>query len=118
MTTLEVQQLANNIKQVKIIGRLDIQGTSSLETALTTQAAGKKEKVIIDLSELDFLASIGMRLLLITAKGQSKRGGKVVLLNPKPLVKETLVTAGINLLIPIYNDLGLASEDLNLAVAE
>lgn len=116
MTTLEVQDLDNDIKQVKVLGRLDIQGTGSVETTFTAHAAGKKAKVIIDLSGLDFLASIGIRLLLITAKSQAKRGGKVVLLNPKPLVEETLVTAGINLLIPIYNDFGLASDDLNATV--
>lgn len=118
MINLEIQELDNDIKQVKMIGRLDIQGTGIVETPFTAQTAGKKAKVIVDLSELDFLASIGIRLLLIAAKAQAKRGGKIVLLNPKPLVAETLVVAGINLLIPIYDDFSLASEDLNSTVIE
>ncbi len=118
MAKLEIQESDNGIKQVKVIGRLDILGTGEVETSFTAHTAGKKEKVIVDLSELDFLASIGIRLFLITAKAQAKRGGKIVLLNPKPLVEDTLVTAGINLLIPIYNDLELASDDLNSAVSE
>lgn len=118
MAKLEIQESDNGIKQVKVIGRLDILGTGEVETAFTAHTAGKKEKVIVDLSELDFLASIGIRLLLTSAKAQAKRGGKIVLFNPKTLVEETLVTAGINLLIPIYNELGLASDDLNSAISE
>lgn len=118
MIKLEAQELNNEIKHIKLVGRLDIQGSSEIETSFATQSACKKEKVIVDLSELDFLASIGIRLLLTTAKAQAKRGGKIVLLNPKPLVEDVLKTAGIDTLIPLYNDIALASEDLNLSVTD
>jgi anti-anti-sigma regulatory factor len=55
-------------------------------------------------------------LLLTAAKAQTRRGGKIVFLNPKSSVEETLVIAGINLLIPIYNDFALALDDLNSSV--
>jgi len=118
MAKLEVHELENNIKQVKIIGRLDIQGTGDIETPFTGHTASKKAKVIVDLSELDFIASIGIRLLITTAKAQANRGGKLVLLNPKPLVKDAIVTSGIDLLIPIYDDFASASKDLNAVVIE
>jgi anti-anti-sigma factor len=95
-----------------------IKGTGVVETSFTAHTAGKKAKVIVDLSGLDFLSSIGIRLLLTTAKAQANRGGKIVLLNPKPLVEEALVTAGINMLIPMYNDFVLAAEDLNSSVID
>jgi anti-anti-sigma factor len=116
MTQLDIQELENTIKQVKIIGRLDIQGTGAVETSFTAHTAIQKEKIIVDLSELDFLSSIGIRLLLTAAKAQTRRGGKIVFLNPKSSVEETLVIAGINLLIPIYNDFALALDDLNSSV--
>jgi anti-anti-sigma factor len=118
MAQLEIQELDNAIKQVKIIGRLDIQGTGEIETSFTAHTASKKEKVIVDLSDLNFLSSIGIRLLLTVAKAQTKRGGKIVFVNPQSSVEETLVIAGINLLIPIYDNSALATEDLNAAVTE
>ena len=112
MIKIEVQELNNDIKQVKLIGRLDIQGTGDVELSFAAHTASKKEKVIVDLSELDFLASIGIRLLLVNAKAQDHRGGKLVLLNPKPLVDDVLKMTGINVLIPIYTDISLATEYL------
>ena len=113
MIKLEAQELDNNIKQVKLIGRLDIQGTGDIELAFAKETAIKKEKIIVDLSELDFIASIGIRLILTNAKAQANRGGKIILFNPIPLVHEVLKTTGVNVLIPIYTDFLLASKYLN-----
>ena len=118
MAKLEVHELPNGIKQIKLIGRLDIIGSGEIETTFAAHSASKKAKIIVDLSELDFLASIGIRLIISNAKAQIKRGGKIVLLNPNPSVNDVLKTAGIDLLIPLYHDLGLASEDLNSTVTE
>lgn len=113
MTMLQVKELNNNITQVKIIGRLDIQGTGYIETLFTAHTASKKAKVIVDLSEVNFISSIGIRLLLTTSKAQLRRGGKIVLLNATELVEDALLTAGINLLIPMYKDFHLAFDDVD-----
>lgn len=112
MVKLEVIELENNIKQVKLIGRLDIQGTGNVELNFASQTATKKEKIIVDLSELDFIASIGIRLFIANAKAQENRGGKIILCNPKPLVHDILNMTGINEIIPIYSDFSLATDYL------
>jgi len=53
---------------------------------------------------VDFIASIGMRLLLTCAKAKKSRGGIFILANLQPFVKEALETSGINTLIPITTD--------------
>jgi anti-anti-sigma factor len=50
---------------------------------------------------VDFLASIGIRLLTLTAKSIAGRGGKMVLLNPIPEVQHVLEVTGIPAIIPI-----------------
>jgi len=57
-----------------------------------------------------------MRLLLSNARAQSQRGGLMVLYNPQPLVKDALVTAGFEQLIPMYDDFDKACEALQTAV--
>lgn len=93
----------NNIQLIKLIGRLDILGVGEIETKFAGYTAGEKTRVILDLSEVDFLASIGIRLLMLTAKSVRNRGGKIVILNPIPEVQSVLEITGIPSIIPIYH---------------
>jgi anti-anti-sigma regulatory factor len=43
-------------------------------------------------------------MLMTSARGQHGRGGKLVLAGAQPLVKKVLVTAGIDQLIPVFDD--------------
>ena len=76
----------------------------------------QKAGVMVDLTNVDFIASIGMRLLILNANELAKRGGKIVLFNPTPLVKGALKTAEFDQLIPIFDDYQSACEDLTTAL--
>jgi anti-anti-sigma factor len=102
---LQYNELDNNIRFIKLIGRLDIIGTGEIETKFAGYSAGEKVRVIVDLSEVDFLSSIGIRLLMLTAKSVTSRGGKIVILSPIPDVQNVLEIAGIPSIIPIYSHL-------------
>ncbi|MBN1452935.1 MAG: STAS domain-containing protein [Anaerolineales bacterium] len=67
--------------------------------------AGDKVRVIVDLSEVDFLASIGVRLLTLTAKAIASRGGRMALVKPVPEVQHVLEITGIPAIIPVYSQL-------------
>jgi|SRR5271157_78835 len=99
---LQYSKWDNDIRMIKLIGKLDIIGTGEIETKFTGYCAGDKVRVIVDLSEVNFLASIGIRLLMLTAKSVNKRGGKMVILNPIPDVQHVLEVTGIPAIIPIY----------------
>src|SRR5215510_13405367 len=102
---LQYNELDNNIRLIKLIGRLDIIGTGEVETKFAGYSAGEKVRMVVDLSEVDFLSSIGIRLLMLTAKSITSRGGKIVILNPIPDVQNVLEIAGIPGIIPIYSHL-------------
>ncbi len=102
---IHYSELDNGIGLIKLIGKLDIIGTGEIETKFTSYCAGDKVRVVVGLSEVDFLASIGIRLLVLTAKSVSSRGGKMVLLNPIPEVQSVLEITGIPAIIPSYSDL-------------
>ena len=109
---LQYQELENNIRLIKLIGRLDIIGTGEIETKFSGYSAGEKARVIVDLSDVDFLSSIGIRLLMLTAKSVASRGGKMVILRPLPDVQNVLEIAGIPGIIPIYSHLEAAETGL------
>jgi anti-anti-sigma factor len=100
---LQFSTMDNGIRLIKLIGRLDIIGTGEIETKFTGCCSGAGVQVIVDLSGIDFLASIGIRLLVLTAKSVAKRSGKMVLLNPIPDVYHVLDLAGIQSIIPVYS---------------
>lgn len=109
---LEIADLPSGLKQLTLHGRLDIQGVHAIDDKFAFVVATSKAPVLIDLAAVDFIASIGIRLLLQNAKSLRNRGGKLALYRPQPLVAEALTTAGIDLLIPLDDDLDAANAAL------
>ena len=70
---LQFDTTQNGIRMIKLIGKLDIHGTGEIETKFSGYCSGEKPLVVVDLSEVDFLASIGIRLLILNAKSIASR---------------------------------------------
>ncbi len=96
-------ELDHGIRLIKLTGRLDILGVGQIETSFAGYCSGEKPLVLVDLSGVDFLASIGIRLFILNAKAVANRGGKMVLLNPAPDVYNVLEVSGIPSIIPLYS---------------
>ncbi len=110
---MQYGEQSNGIRFIKLSGRLDILGTGAIETKFSGYCAGENPRVVVDLSDVDFLASIGIRLLVLTAKSVATRGGKMVLLNPTPEVQSVLEITGIPAIIPVYSSLEAAETILH-----
>ena len=100
---IHYSDLEDAIGLVRLIGSLDIEGVGQIEIRFAGYCAGERPHIIVDLSEVDFMSSIGIRLLTLTAKSVATRGGKMVLLNPNPDVQSVLEITGIPAIIPIYS---------------
>ena len=112
---LQYSELDKDIRLIKLTGRLDVIGTGEIETRFAGYCTGDNVRVVIDLSEVDFLASIGIRLLTLTAKSVSRRGGRMVLIKPNPSVQNVLEITGIPAVIPVYSHLESAETVLMAA---
>ena len=100
---LQYSELENQIKRIKLIGSLDILGVGAIETKFAAYCAGENSRVIVDLSHVDFLASIGIRLLTINAKSLASRGGRMALVGATSDVRKVLEVTGIPDIIPVYD---------------
>jgi anti-sigma B factor antagonist len=105
-------EIENGITLLKLSGILDAQGVGAIEVKFAGFSTGDNAKVIIDLADVDFLTSIGIGLLVTTAKSVSSRGGKLVILNPNENVKGVLEMTGIMDIVPIHMDIKTAIADL------
>jgi len=86
--------------RVTLTGKLDIAGAEVVALPLAT-VAGQRANVVVDMSGVDFIASIGIRHLVLTAKSVARASKKLVLLDPTPKVLDVLKSAGLIELLPV-----------------
>ena len=98
---MQVDEIEGGITHVVLNGRFDLKATESVDMPFSL-IAGSKTSVLVDLSNVDFLASLGIRVLVTSAKTIFRRGGKLVLVAPEGNALMVLKTAGIENLIPIF----------------
>lgn len=101
---IESENLNDDVRKISLAGRFDIEGAQQIDLRFTGLTANQKA-VVVDLAGVNFLASIGIRTLVLAAKAIAQRGGKMVLLNPDGNVTKVLEMAGIDTLIPISRSL-------------
>ena len=102
---LEYSELENGIRLIKLNGRLDLTGTYGIEVQFVRYCSGENLRIIVDLSGVNYLSSVGIPLLVNTAKSVESRGGKIALLNPPDTVFKVLELVGVPQFIPVYNDM-------------
>jgi anti-anti-sigma factor len=93
---LEYNELDNGIRVIKLIGRLDMAGTNLVERQVVQHCAGENVFVLVDLSEVNYLSSIGIPMLISNAKGVASRGGRMAFLNPQtrdPMARKLFLTS-------------------------
>ena len=107
---LTVENLQGGLRCVRLSGRLDLKGTQEVEAKFTAQVGATKQSVIIDMSRVEYIASIGIRLLLSNVKALTAAHAKMVVLKPQQMVEDVLKMAGLDAVIPIEHDLATALE--------
>lgn len=103
--TIKFEDLTENLRNIYLTGRLDIQGTEEISSEFTKLNAEAKQNVMIDLSEVSFLASMGIRELISNAKALQRRGGRMILyVGNNALIAKILETTNIGELLPLFKD--------------
>lgn len=109
---LDYLELENGIRLIKLNGTLDMNGTYGIEVQFVRYCAGENVRVLVDLTKVNFMSSIGIPLLVNTAKSIVSRGGKVVFFNPQDSVYKVLEMVGVPDMIPIHTDMDAATAEL------
>jgi len=91
---MAVGPLAPGVAKIVLDGRLDIARASAIDLQFNA-VAGLHKAIVVDLAGVSFLASIGIRTLLLAA-------------NPGTEVERVLSVIGAAELMPIYRDTGAA----------
>src|ERR1700686_4413178 len=86
---MSIEAFSDSVTKVVLNGRLDMQGAQKIDLPFSS-LAGSHRKVIVDLSQVVFMASMGIRTLVLTAKSIKSKGGRLVLLDPVGEVEKVL----------------------------
>ncbi len=100
---INIVELDGNLTKVVLSGRIDIAGAAEIDMPMSL-VGGSRRAVIVDLSGVEFMASLGLRSIVLSAKAIFNKKGKMVLLSPRPAVEEVITTSGIDELIPILHN--------------
>ncbi len=106
-----VNLIDGGIMEIKTVGdvgvaifvkRLDANTSRDAEMMLKDIVEKGVRKIICDLSQTEYIASAGLRLLLSVGKNLQRLNGQLVLSSLGPYVKEVFDTAGFTQLFKIY----------------
>ncbi len=85
---------------IALAGEMDLANAPDVERELVRAESTNATAIVVDLSELTFMDSTGIRLL-ITAHARSREdGGRLQLIRPPARVFRVLCIAGVDKLLP------------------
>lgn len=96
------QQEIGDVLKVTLHGSFDIAGAADVEMPFSI-IAGDRNKVLVDFSGVSFLASMGVRVMVKTAKSMANHGGKLVIVNPNDAARKVMSATGLDSIVPVVD---------------
>lgn len=97
------------VQIVAIEGRIDSSNVGELESALET-ARKSSNRLVIDMSKVDYFSSMGIRALISTKKKCAFRLGDLRLASPSEVAQDVIEIAGLDHVFKIFDTTDLAVE--------
>lgn len=82
-------------------GRLDTTNADQFQKDIAPLMQGDQPDIELDCTDMEYTSSQGLRMFLMLQKSVSSRGGKLVMRNMKPQVKEVFDITGFSHIITI-----------------
>ena len=109
---IDHEPLDDRVLKINLSGRMDAAGSAEIHASLALLTTAPANAVIVDLSKVEIITSVGIRTLLLTAKALKSRGGRMVLLKPDATVTKVLAISGLDQAIGVFRDLETARTNL------
>lgn len=91
----------DGITHVVLAGRLDTTGAEEIMETFAAAIESRPRSAIVELTDVDFMASRGIGLLVTSGQRLIRAGHKMVLLNPRGLVESVLRTSKVDRALPL-----------------
>lgn len=90
------------IGKMSLEGTIDIAGAAEIEQPFSI-LSGSRRCVVVDFTRVDFLASLGVRVLVQSARALGSRGGRLILVGAAEPVRRVLVACGVDTIVDLVD---------------
>lgn len=97
---------------VRVGGELDMETTPQLEDFLEEVADDGARQVVLDYTDVTFMDSSGLGLLVVLVKAFRDRGGRLCLAAVRQPVRDLLKLSAVDRVIDVYDTVELAEDDM------
>jgi anti-anti-sigma factor len=104
MAEMEITQLAERLVKVTVTGRLDTPAVDRLEARLAAALVPGGNNGIVDLSGVDFISSMGLRMFVSTARSLKMRNLTLALFGAPDPVNQVFEAASLTQILPICSN--------------
>jgi anti-sigma B factor antagonist len=98
---MAIAGLDNGVTKITLSGRLDTPGVDRIEARLVATVVPNHRSTIIDVSGVDFITSMGIRMLITVARSLALRQAKVALYGAQSMVNEVFERVALPEIIPV-----------------
>ncbi len=86
-----------------VVGEIDLYTAPRLQTEFTRLLETGPDRVVIDMSGVEFCDSTGMNVLLSALKRMRERGGILEVASPRPAVRKILQVTGLDSVFTVHD---------------
>jgi len=104
---LSFEDISETIVKINLTGKMDLMGAQEIDLRFNALSSTGKN-IIVNLEEVTFLASMGIRTLIMGAKSAKLKNCEMVLLKPNADVEEVLKASGLDSVFTIVQDMDSA----------
>src|SRR5215467_14289250 len=98
---MQIAPLAERHVKVTLAGRLDTPGADSIETRFLASLIPDANNAIIDMSQVDFISSMGIRMLVSAARSLKMRQAVLAMYGVQDQVNQVLELVAIGQMIRV-----------------
>ncbi|MFY9344700.1 MAG: STAS domain-containing protein [Planctomycetota bacterium] len=95
----------DSVTVVALAGRLDVDGVQRLQDQFTFAIVPRGKPTVVDLTGVEFLASLGIGMLVSVARALKAQQAPLVVFGASPMVKKTITSSGVDRVIPVMGTL-------------
>ncbi|MDQ0402003.1 STAS domain-containing protein [Streptomyces sp. NBC_01723] len=99
--SVEVTLPREEIALLKVAGYLDVDTATELQHHLANQLHHGRRHFLLDLSEVPFMDSSGMNIILRVYQEARELPGSVHIIAPAPAVRRVLDLTGVSITVPV-----------------
>jgi anti-sigma B factor antagonist len=96
------EKIIEEVHIISISGRIDTITSKDLEAKLNEAIEKREEKIIINLENVDYISSVGLRVLLTALKRQKDNQGSLPLASLQPFVQNVFKMTGLDRVFQIF----------------